>query len=199
MMSWRKVISIAPIPALAELRGMVMARSAKRMPKWKFRIAPDFVIQLQPKPTTDLKFDGVAIAMDGVEASAFDRLSFVGPAYVRLQFELAATAPDVPDQWQFKPRGARCRWHSEADVLNLRARLLRALATRFKQLTPALMLQPQCVLCSRSLTDPASMARMIGPECSGTASLDAPMFKLKRRRRRPRQMLLSDFGFFDKT
>jgi hypothetical protein len=27
--------------------------------------------------------------------------------------------------------------------------------------------------CGKELTDPASIARMIGPECAGTASLDA--------------------------
>jgi hypothetical protein len=141
---------------------------------------PDFIVQLQPKPTTDLKFEGVAIAMYGVEASAFDHLPFIGPPYIRLAFELAATAPDVdipdvPPAWQFNPRGARRRQRSEADVLSLRARLLRALATRFDQLTPSLMLQPQCLMCGRELTDPASP-----------------------RRRKPRQMLLSDFGWFDK-
>jgi hypothetical protein len=191
---------IKPIPALAELRDRVLARTKKRMPKWRFRPALDFIVQLQPKPTTAL-FKGVAIEMEGVEASAFDRLSFIGAPAIRLVFELTTTDVNVPDvlgQWQFKPREARCRHRTEADVLQLRERLLRALATRFDQLTPALMLAPQCLLCGRSLFDPASMARLVGPECSGTNSLDIPVFKLPPRRRKPRQMLLSDFGWFDK-
>jgi len=43
--------SIPAIPFLAELREEVLEHSLKRMPKWKFRFAPDIVVQLQPKPT----------------------------------------------------------------------------------------------------------------------------------------------------
>ena len=41
---------IAPIAALAELRAHVLRRSTKRCPKWKFRLAPDLIVQLQPRP-----------------------------------------------------------------------------------------------------------------------------------------------------
>jgi hypothetical protein len=41
---------IAPIPALAELRDMVLARSKKRRPKWRFRLAPDLVLQPSLRP-----------------------------------------------------------------------------------------------------------------------------------------------------
>lgn len=43
--------TLSPIPFLAELREEVLKHSLKRMPKWKFRFAPDVVVQLQPKPT----------------------------------------------------------------------------------------------------------------------------------------------------
>ena len=36
----------------------------------------------------------------------------------------------------------------------------------------ALMFGANCLLCGKGLTDPASMARRIGPECAGTSSLD---------------------------
>ena len=42
--------TIPPITFLAELREEVLKHSLKRMPKWKFRFAPDIVVQLQPKP-----------------------------------------------------------------------------------------------------------------------------------------------------
>jgi hypothetical protein len=37
-----------------------------------------------------------------------------------------------------------------------------------------MMLAPNCLLCGKGLTDPASMARGIGPECAGTSSIHAP-------------------------
>ena len=40
--------------------------------------------------------------------------------------------------------------------------------------TPAKMLSHNCVICGKGLTDPASMARWIGPECAGTSSLRVP-------------------------
>lgn len=40
--------------------------------------------------------------------------------------------------------------------------------------------------------------RLVGAECAGTSSLNTPTFKLPPRRRKPRQVLLSDFGWFDK-
>jgi hypothetical protein len=40
------------------------------------------------------------------------------------------------------------------------------------------MLCHACLCCGKGLTDPASMARWIGPECWGSASINAPrLFK----------------------
>src|SRR5262245_54541986 len=39
---------------------------------------------------------------------------------------------------------------------------------------PAEMLSYNCVICGKGLTDPASMARWIGPECAGTSTLRVP-------------------------
>jgi hypothetical protein len=39
---------------------------------------------------------------------------------------------------------------------------------------PAQMLSYNCVICGKGLTDPASMARWIGPECAGTSTLHMP-------------------------
>jgi hypothetical protein len=44
----------------------------------------------------------------------------------------------------------------------------------FEELPKQAILVPQCLVCGRALTDPASMARQIGPECAGSASLQVP-------------------------
>jgi hypothetical protein len=49
----------------------------------------------------------------------------------------------------------------------------------FDRLTPKAMLSPQCLVCGKGLTDPASMARWIGPECAGTSSLHIPLHTLE--------------------
>jgi hypothetical protein len=44
----------------------------------------------------------------------------------------------------------------------------------FNRLTVGAMLHPHCLICGKTLTDPASMARFVGPECAGTSSLKVP-------------------------
>ena len=43
---------IAPMPMLAYLRVCVLSRSAKRMPKWKFRVSPDTVTEVQRRSSS---------------------------------------------------------------------------------------------------------------------------------------------------
>jgi hypothetical protein len=55
----------------------------------------------------------------------------------------------------------------------LHAAIRQALADgRFE--TPRAMLSRHCMICGKALTDPASMARFIGPECYGSGTLDVP-------------------------
>jgi hypothetical protein len=49
---------IASMSLLAALREAVLVRSTKRMPKWKFRVASDVVIQIQPR--TDKREESLA-------------------------------------------------------------------------------------------------------------------------------------------
>ena len=57
----------------------------------------------------------------------------------------------------------------------LRERVLATFAGDFfSALTPAVMPGHHCLICGKGLTDPASMARWIGPECAGTSSLVVP-------------------------
>jgi hypothetical protein len=41
------------------------------------------------------------------------------------------------------------------------------------------MFSAHCLICGKALTDPASMARWIGPECAGTSSLDVGLITPK--------------------
>src|ERR1700684_2244347 len=68
-------IPTPPMPMLAALREAVLARSIKRIPEWKFCVASDIVMQIQPRPATRTKanrgglpwFDCIAIVRDGVD------------------------------------------------------------------------------------------------------------------------------------
>src|SRR5215471_16630822 len=97
--------SIPPIPFLAALREEVLKHSLKRMPKWKFRFAPDIVVQLQPKPTVLLSaaatargfklkyqhFIGVAVMMEGVTSEALKQMpKRPCPPWWQIKFEIYA-------------------------------------------------------------------------------------------------------------
>jgi hypothetical protein len=45
-------VPIAPMPMLAYLRVRILSRSAKWMPKWKLRVSPDIVAEVQPRPNS---------------------------------------------------------------------------------------------------------------------------------------------------
>ena len=47
-------------------------------------------------------------------------------------------------------------------------------AERFARVSATLQLSPQCLCCGKLLTDPASQARLIGPECAESSSLLVP-------------------------
>jgi hypothetical protein len=59
-------------------------------------------------------------------------------------------------------------------VQALRRRLLEELPARLDKLTPDLMLSANCLCCGKPLTDPASMARWIGPKCASSGALTVP-------------------------
>jgi Family of unknown function (DUF6011) len=135
--------SIPPIPFLAELREEVLKHSLKRMPKWKFRFAPDIVVQLQPQPA--------------------------------LLLSAAATERELTDWFVHQTSG---RWQHSAGRsgwVTLFERIVAALRDGyFTASMPPRMLSHHCMICGKGLTDPASMARWIGPECAGTSTLHVP-------------------------
>jgi hypothetical protein len=82
--------------------------------------------------------------------------------------------PQLP--WELCLFGAR--WKHDAGregAETLQRRIMETFSGEFfNQLTVDAMLSPQCLICGKELTDPASMARFIGPECAGTSSLRVP-------------------------
>src|SRR5262249_16037565 len=83
---WQQKL-LAPIPFLSELRATVLQHNAKRCPKWRFRVAQDLAVQIQPRPTRyisdterahgvrqqQMLFLGVAVCEDNLSVSAFKK------------------------------------------------------------------------------------------------------------------------------
>jgi hypothetical protein len=178
---------IPPIPFLAELREEVLKHSLKRMPKWKFRFAPDIVVQLQPKPTIRLSaaaigrkpkyqyFVGSAVMMDGVTGEALKQLPRRPcPPWWQIKFEIYTHDPNADTDWVLDRTGGG--WQTDhVGVISLFERIAAILRDGyFTTSMPPRMLSHHCIICGKGLTDPASMARWIGPECAGTSTLQVP-------------------------
>jgi hypothetical protein len=168
-------IPIPPQPLLAHLRTRVLERSEKRSPKWKFRLAPDLVLQVQPKLTTALlRFDCKAVMCENATKELLTTpLPKAGRDHWDMRFELRTT---VPEQWVLKPRAIGYRPLADRERrFELRDRTVEAFHNgTFDQLRPEIMLGSHCMFCGKGLTDPVSQARFIGPECAGTASENLP-------------------------
>jgi hypothetical protein len=184
-----EIETIPPIPFLAELREEVLKHSLKRMPKWKFRLSSDLVLQLQPKPTVLLSqaatargikpklqhFEGVAVMTEGVTGDVFKHLPRPSAApWWQIKFEIYSDSVDA--DWIFK----RTHWYRQRDAGPtgtdlITHRVVRVLNSGlFCSSMPVKMLSYNCIICGKGLTDPASMARWIGPECAGTSTLRVP-------------------------
>jgi hypothetical protein len=177
---WARV-PIEPVPLLAELREQVLARSETRCPKWAFRLAADLAVQLQPRPDgrgrgvrrTVLLFEGrLALVPGVVPRGAFASGAALPPGSFGGRFVLEVAGEQA---WNLQLRGLTWERGCEfppARAFDLRTRLADAFApARWRALTAGMMLSPRCLACGKVLTDPASMARFIGPECAGTSSL----------------------------
>ena len=172
---------IEAMPSLSVLRDAVLARSTKRMPKWKFRVAIDVVMQMQPRPATRTKanregfpwFDCLAVVRGEADAGL---LRDPTPDSWKIWFKLTIWE-GLPPMWRFK--ATRIGFHTgypQEDAGLIRDRMIATLPVAFENLRPAMMLQPACLLCSKKLTDPVPMARGIGPECYGSSSSVLPFF-----------------------
>src|SRR3954453_844406 len=79
-------VELQPIPTLNQLAELVRERMDVRRrhgPKWKFRVEPDLIVQLQPLLPRErtrrsrvikepLEFEGLAVEGEGIDAKAFD-------------------------------------------------------------------------------------------------------------------------------
>ena len=180
---------VEPIPLLARLREAVLRHNdGKRCPKWAFRLAGDLAVQLQPRPTflasrpgapqRALEFLGLAHHEigDDLPHNVFrlmgSDLELRGVPWCRIAFVLFANSGE--DTWTF--RATSVRWarslQSPRDMLlGCRERVIQSLPCRLATIRPELMLTRSCLVCGKALTDPASLARWIGPECAGSGAL----------------------------
>jgi hypothetical protein len=176
--------SSLPISFLAELRAEVLKHSDSRMPKWKFRVAPNLIMELQPSARlvaggTKLQiFKGFVLATEGASAAMLKSLDICrnsGAPWWRAKFYINTTIePGQP--WEICCRGGSWKGNAGEEGYEVLQRDIVEIFRGgfFDRLTAGAMLKPHCLICGKALTDPASMARFIGPECAGTSSLRVP-------------------------
>jgi hypothetical protein len=171
----RQPVGVGDLASLMTLRTEVLKRNPKRCPKWAFRLAEDLVVQVQPRPTLaewtrsrpQPLFLGVAVFNEGgVGPRVFDAAAKKDTPGRRVKFEI------VPDGEALGLKLTGSWVGTSKDLLAFRDRLGRLIQDRLKRLKPDIMLCPQCLCCGKTLTDPASQARWIGPECAGQGGLD---------------------------
>jgi hypothetical protein len=165
---------LAPIPSLVSLRDTVLGISHTRLPKWRFRFAPDLVVQLQPRPAERRDqyalFDGLVIEGPDITKEHFSSWKVrAGLPLTAIGFhirDITATyyaSKGEPGQWVV----AWTSWNvrSLETMGSLKDRLVAELP-RLRDLDTRFMFQACCLVCGKALTDPVSMARWIGPECA---------------------------------
>jgi hypothetical protein len=155
---------------LAALRSIVLERNAKtrRLPKWRFRIGDDLVMQLQPQ-SPPLLFEGRVIQGQNIPVDAFKGY---GRGFSCMHFRLSTQRSGT--SWEFYPT----LFPSSTDEFHaLRARVLTALE-QLEQLDASMMFQPACLACGKKLIDAVSQARWFGPECASTTSLDVRSWRV---------------------
>jgi hypothetical protein len=165
------------VPLLRDLNDWVIKQNERRLPKWKFRFANNLAVQIQSRLTRthDLLFEGMALQSEGATAKLFLEPKLLREQrYWQIKFNLFAKGPS--DNWTFKPKGTtRGQLCPVSELLELRQRIIDTLHPNyFVSLRRDLMLSPNSLCCGKALTDPASMARWIGPECWGSASINLP-------------------------
>jgi Family of unknown function (DUF6011) len=179
---WQEKIPLRPSPALDQLAEIVFGQSTKRSPIWKFRIASDLIVSIQPKVEvgyppgvprvsgnlTPIRFFKCrAVEGDGVNAEALAKRR-------RQDCRIGFVIRD----WQVKRKSIWNR-HGETSQYDPPLAVERRVVTAFERgffegLQPQRMLGHHCVVCGKGLTDPVSMARLIGPECFGSSSANLP-------------------------
>lgn len=180
-------MTISPVPFLANLREAVLERSTARMPKWRFRFAADLVAQIQPKTVPlqskaaseqgyrqhTMRFECRVVLSEEANSAMLERTpNSAKPWWLRC-FNIVDEQDGI---WTIFRKSGMCKRDAANDGFDiLSTRFRDALASNvFDGYIGDLMLAPQCLVCGKGLTDPASMARAVGPECAGTSSLLVP-------------------------
>jgi len=180
--AFHKTYPLSPIDSLAILREECLIRSQKRMPIWRYQSADDLLISVQPQVSPHVsdiaKEKGVkqrivnfkcrAVLSPNIPKTALTRLP---RDYVCWNFELYSVEGE--SDWTIRCNGVWWSLPKIAESAELKERVILLFrGDFFKRLSPKKMLSASCMLCGKGLTDPASMARWIGPECAGTSSLE---------------------------
>lgn len=179
-------IPLKPILSLVALRQVIIEHNERRMPIWKFRLASDLILRIQPQLTECHRdFHCKAIECAGVHAGAFAPRTERRSDQTNLNFDIYT---GIPEHWlrrnlypgltvgQWTLKATSIGWSRKGKPnYDLAARLVRLLNDgQFDRIESSTLLSPQCLCCGKALTDPASMARLIGPECAQTSSLIIP-------------------------
>jgi hypothetical protein len=171
------------------------------MPKWKFRLADNAVVMIQPKVGKPgrvatkngdawewidfpRQFEGKLLMCDGADADKLLKRPF-GLRYCLQDFAISsgdAGGHRIVGTGFSAPVGLKDRAEREARWNELDRQSTDTLLTAFANgtfdaVTPRIMLTHHCLMCGKQLTDPPSMARGIGPECAGTGSVHAPKMR----------------------
>ena len=178
----RAAEQIDPIPFLAKLRDIVVERNPKRCPKWRFRIAPELVVQIQPRPTEHYAgarwFLFTCTALQGPEITEgqFGK-NYVSAKTGQTRVSFYILSSEDGTQWECAHILAQVhdRWARPAPAGVGPELIHRVLApfAHLEKLDTAMMFKSRCLICHKALTDPVSRARWVGPECYGKSSLDS--------------------------
>jgi hypothetical protein len=162
-------LPLAPIPFLAGFREFVLERAHTRCPKWKFKL-DELILEIQPRPGERRDRYAMFKCVAGRDGW---RMGFrILPAQSG-EWLFRATGIDRPPE---RPEPGASHWLRERDFSGhfafCDAVLEQLRSGRLDHFNPELLFGYHCLICGKGLTDPASMARRIGPECAGTSSLD---------------------------
>jgi hypothetical protein len=172
--------TIPSIKLFADLREALLRHDdqKRRWPKWQFMFAQDLAIQVQPQAEAMHGYT-VLFKLRALEGRGIRREHFRSDGSARqaglAQADYEIRSPLVGNDagaWRLRLRRGIGRPAAES-YADFKAR-----ADRFEQrvllaLRPnevgelnLSMLSHYCLICGRALTDPISMARLIGPECA---------------------------------
>lgn len=171
-----------PVKFLVSLRDAIVngPEPPKRPPKWRFKVADDFALQLQARDKTRILFEGVALEGEGITGDSFRENRSEHSRLRQMKFEIRPHG----ELWALKPGysytcvtglfGEERERASIRVIAELKERIAEALSSIFED-GQIPLIEDFCLICGRRLTDAVSRSRHIGPECWGDSSNLAPL------------------------